>query len=143
MSSIEHSNGISSASSLTPAKHNHPGIVAHIFGGELTYRDGQECYAFTVALINVNRVDEQPVIVPWVQGVGNDTMPTAEAIMESLSFDYFAEGERGTFEDWAADYGDPDSRALFKSWEAVNRINRELERLIGRAGMDALGARFN
>lgn len=68
--------------------------------------------------------------VPFSQGCAHEQEPTAADVLDCLASD--ASGLGGTFEDWCSDYGyDSDSRNAEKTFKAIEKQSKGLERLLG------------
>lgn len=74
------------------------------------------------------------------KGIGhNGAAPTADEVLDCLASD--ASGVIGgrDFGDWCSEYGySEDSRSALRTWNAVNRQMRSLERLLGSDAFAAL-----
>ena len=93
--------------------------------------DGErwEHHAYVVRLSRADRSME----VPWRAGIGITDDPTAADVLEALLSDAAAiENARGSFEEWALDFGfDPDSRRAERIFQKATEQTEQLRKLLG------------
>jgi hypothetical protein len=110
-------------------------VVEIVDGPNLGDDDGWTHYAFRLRL----KYDGRTMTVPWRQGIGIQTNPTAEDVMESLLSDAAGFDNARSFEDWAAEYGyDTDSRKAEKIYRSVETQTIKLARFLGNEYQSAV-----
>lgn len=77
--------------------------------------------------------------VPFSQGEGWTTDPTAKDVLECLASDASSVISGETFEEWASEYGyDTDSRRAERTFKAVKDQTAKAQAWLGREGLERL-----